>query len=184
MNQYYLMAQLPSLDAVGETAPLPITEERFYDLCSRFLSKKAVGVLNELTLAPRKNAKKTGYSVVDEWNKREVGLRLALGSIRARKMKKSFDEESALPSAQLLQTARTAAEMNDPLSAEMLLNRFRLDLLETLRPSDAFSEETVFYYGLRLKLLSKIRQYDAEKGQTAYRNIYNSVIRGERQETE
>ncbi len=33
MNQYYLIAQLPSLEIAGETTALPITEERFYELC-------------------------------------------------------------------------------------------------------------------------------------------------------
>ena len=33
MNQYYLIAQLPSLETAGETTALPITEERFYELC-------------------------------------------------------------------------------------------------------------------------------------------------------
>ena len=30
MAAYYLVAQLPSLDGLGERAPLPITEERFF----------------------------------------------------------------------------------------------------------------------------------------------------------
>ena len=38
MAEYYLMSQLPSLDGVGENTPLPITEERFSELCHRFLS--------------------------------------------------------------------------------------------------------------------------------------------------
>ena len=33
MNQYYLIAQLPSLEIASETTALPITEERFYELC-------------------------------------------------------------------------------------------------------------------------------------------------------
>ena len=37
MAEYYLIAQLPSLDGVGENMPVPITEERFLELCCRFL---------------------------------------------------------------------------------------------------------------------------------------------------
>lgn len=49
MAAYYLIAQLPSLDGLGERAPLPITEERFLQLCQSFLSKKAQRGLRWLT---------------------------------------------------------------------------------------------------------------------------------------
>ena len=32
MAEYYLMSQLPSLDGVGENAPLPITEKDFLEV--------------------------------------------------------------------------------------------------------------------------------------------------------
>lgn len=43
MAAYYLMAQLPTLDGLGEAAAPPITEERFLELCGRFLGKRAGG---------------------------------------------------------------------------------------------------------------------------------------------
>lgn len=45
MSMYYLMAQLPSLDGIGENAPPPITEERFHELCHCFLGKKRSATL-------------------------------------------------------------------------------------------------------------------------------------------
>ena len=41
MAEYYFMSQLPSLDGISDQLPLPITEERFLELCHRFLGKKA-----------------------------------------------------------------------------------------------------------------------------------------------
>ena len=41
MAEYYLISQLPSLDGISEATPVPITEERFLELCSRYLSPKA-----------------------------------------------------------------------------------------------------------------------------------------------
>ena len=70
MNQYYLIAQLPSLDIANETTALPITEERFYELCKSNLGKKAWNALNGLTLVPKKQNKKSGYSFIDRWNNR------------------------------------------------------------------------------------------------------------------
>ena len=76
----------------------------------------------------------------------------------------------------LLQPARTATEAESPMEAERFLNRYRLDFLETLRPMDGFSEDYLFYYYLKLKLILRIRQFDAEKGEAAYRSIYRSLM--------
>ncbi len=182
MNQYYLIAQLPSLDCVNESTPLPITEERFNELCSRYAGKKIVNALNKLTLAPTRQKQASGNKLIDAWNEGERTLRLALATVRAEKMGKSFDAERKEFPEEMLQIARTAVEAEDPMSAEKYLTHFRLDFLETLRPMDAFSEEMLFYYGLKLKLIGRIRQFDESIGRNAYRNIYDSIIRGDNQE--
>ena len=47
---------------------------------------------------------------------------------------------------------------------------------------DSFSEDFVFYYWLKLKLLSRMRQFDKVSGEKAYKNIYNSILNGDRLE--
>ncbi len=183
MNYYYLMAQLPSLDAVTDTSPLPITEERFCELCNRFLGSKAAAVINTLTLIPKSDGKPTGNTLVDSRNRAECELRTALAEARAEKMQKPFEKSQGFIPQNTVKTAHTAVDMKDPLEAELYLNRFRLDILETLRPSDPFSVSMVYYYGLKLKLLSRIKNFDTALGEKEYRNIYNSIIRGEIQET-
>ena len=49
MAEYYLISQLPSLDGIGENTQLTITEERFLELCHRFLGEKASNELENLT---------------------------------------------------------------------------------------------------------------------------------------
>lgn len=182
MNQYYLIAQLPSLEIASETTALPITEERFYELCRTNLGKKAWNALSGLTLVPGRQNKKSGYSFIDKWNEWEKNFRLALAAARAEKLKKPFEGEAGACSGHLLQTVRQAVEMEDPLEAERYLTRVRLDFLETLRPADAFSETMLFYYALKLKLLLRIQQFDTSRGEDAYRNIYGSIMNGGAQE--
>lgn len=182
MAEYYLISQLPSLDGISESTPLPITEERFRELCQRFLSKKACRELENLSLVPSVIPEKSASALIEKWNEGERNLRLALAKLRADKMNKHFDAEiQSFPSG-LLQAARTALEIESPMEAEKFLNLYRLDFLETLRPMDSFSEEFVFYYGLKLKLIERIRQFDSERGESAYRNIYNSIMNGDRSE--
>ena len=183
MAEYYLISQLPSLDGISENIQMPITEERFTELCSRFLSKKAVKELEKLSLMPSRSYEKSSSSLIEAWNEGERNLRLILGKIRADKMNKQFDtgENKSVP-YELLQTVREAVETENPMEAEKLLNSYRLSFLESLRPGDNFSEDFVFYYGLKLKLISRIKQFDAESGEAAYRNIYSSIMNGERLE--
>lgn len=182
MAMYYLMSQLPSLDGISESMAVPITEERFMELCDSFLDKKTQRKVEKLTLAPIREFEKTSSSFINKWNDGERNLRLALGKARADKMKKTFDiGEQRLP-VELVRVASTAVDIEDPLEAERFLDKYRLEFLETLRPMDMFSEDSVLYYGLKLKLILRARQFDAELGKTAYRNIYTSIVSGDRLE--
>lgn len=179
MAEYYLMSQLPSLDGIDENTPLPITEEGFLDVCRRFLGKKELTELEQITLTPPRNSVKLGSPLIEAWNEGERNLRLALGKVRADKMKKTFDIGNCYLSAELLRVANTAVEFESPMEAEKYLNDYRLKFLETLRPMDTFSKDSVFYYYLKLKLILRIKNFDVESGKTAYKNIYNSVLMGE-----
>lgn len=182
MADYYLISQLPSLDGNWENASLPITAERFEELCSRFLGQKALKKLAQLKTVPDLDAEKTGSSLLDGWTDAERDLRLALAAVRAEKLGKPFEPQRRTLSAELLKTVATAVELEDPLEAEYFLLRCRLGLLEQLRPMDSFSEDYVFYYGLKLKLILRLKQFDRKAGEAAYKEIYTSVLNGDRLE--
>ncbi len=182
MAEYYLISQLPSLDGISENTPLPITEERFTELCKRFLGKRSQEAMKKLTLSPSKNIESSGSALIDAWNESERNLRFALGKVRAEKMKKTFDTGNRIFPAEYIKTASAAIEIENPIQAEKYLNRYRLELLETLRPMDGFSEDYIFYYGLKLKLLLRIRQFDTKVGEKVYKNIYDSILNGDRLE--
>ena len=182
MAEYYLISQLPSLDGISENIPLPITEERFLELCGQHLGKKTQEELSELSLVPSKNYGKSKSPLIEAWNEGERNLRLALAKIRSEKLKKQIDIENISFPAQLVQVARTAASSESPMEAEIFLNNYRLEFLESLRPMDSFSEDSVFYYWLKLKLLSRMRKFDKESGESEYKNIYNSILNGDRLE--
>ncbi len=182
MAEYYLISQLPSLDGIGENTPLPISEERFAELCNRFLGKKAQDDMRNLTLSPPKKFESSGSALIDTWNESERNLRFALGKVRAEKMKKSFDAGNRILPAEYIKAANVATEMENPMEAEKYLNHYRLEILETLRPMDNFSVDYIFYYGLKLKLILRTRQFDTNAGEKAYRNIYSSILNGDKLE--
>ncbi len=178
MAEYYLISQLPSLDGMSDNAPPPITEERFLELCNRFLSKKILNVINDITLCPLQFCENSGSGMIDNFNESERNLRFALGKVRAEKLGKTFDLGNRILPVEHVKAAAAAIEIENPMEAEKYLNRFRLDVLESLRPTDSFSDDYIFYYGLKLKLILRIRQFDTEAGVKAYTEIYNSVLNG------
>ena len=182
MADYYFISQLPSLDGIGENAALPITCERFFELCNRFLGKKALREVESLTLMPGREQGNSGSALIDAWNNGERNLRVALARVRADKMKKTFDTSNKSLPAELTRVASTAAEMDNPMEAEKFLDGYRLEFLESLRPIDTFSDDYVFYYGLKLKLLMRIRKFDVAAGEAVYKKIYNSVLSGDNME--
>ncbi len=182
MSEYYLISQLPSLDGISENAPVPITEERFNELCDRFLGKRVQEAIKKLTLSPPKVIQGSGFSLIDSWNERESNLRFALGKVRAEKMKKPFDTGNRILPVEYIRAASTAMETKNPMEAEKYLNGYRLAILETLRPMDSFSDDYIIYYGLKLKLLLRMRQFDKEAGEKSYRNIYDTILNVDRLE--
>lgn len=183
MAEYYLVSQLPSLDGLSENAPLPITEARFLQLCEQLLNKKACAELAKITLKPARDGEQVkSNKLIEQWNEAERTLRLALAKLRADKMGKTFECELQSFPVLIQQAARTAIEIESPMDAEKFLTRTRLDLLETLRPMDSFSQEYVYYYLLKIKLLERIKQFDTASGEQAYKNIYQSILHGEKPE--
>lgn len=176
MAEYYLISQLPSLDGIGENSPVPITEERFMELCEGSLKKKALSELKNIKLIPTIDAEKSHSSLVENWNNGERNLRFALAKIRAERMNKSFDLGNKYLPAELFKVAGDVMEIKNPLEAEKFLLQYRLRFLETIRPMDNFSEDFIFYYGLKLKLILRIRQFDTQVGEATYKNIYNSIL--------
>ena len=176
MAEYYLISQLPSLDGMGENTPVPITEERFLELCNRFLGKKALRELKSIKLVPSIDSEKSSSTFIESWNNGERNLRLALAKIRADKMKKPFDLKNKYLPAELFKAASAATEIENPLEAERFLLQYRLGYLESIRPMDNFSEDFIFYYGLKLKLILRIRQFDTKAGEAIYKKIYDSIL--------
>ena len=125
---------------------------------------------------PPQKAEEAETGFVGLWNENERALRLALAKVRAEKMKKPFDIGGRVLPVAHISAAEEAAAMDNPLEAERRLNRYRLEMLEAQRPTDSFSEDYVLYYGLKLKLLQRNRQFDAAVGEKAYKNIYHSVL--------
>ena len=181
MAQYYLISQLPSLDGLGDNMTVPISEERFIELCRDALGKKELSEFEKISLAPCLQSEKTDSALIEAWNDNERNLRLALAKVRAEKLGKSYQLKNDIPS-DFIKIALEAVGLDNPMEAEIFLLGYRLKIIEGLRPLDNFSIDYIYYYFIKLKLVSRIRQFDEKIGQSAYKNIYDSILNGDRLE--
>ncbi|MCR5290076.1 MAG: DUF2764 domain-containing protein [Treponema sp.] len=175
-EQYYLVAQLPDITAVGEKQTLPITEEYFRDLCERFLSSKGVEIARNLSLVPPREDVKTGSAFVDAWYEKERALRLGLAQVRALAMKKEAVQINGACTGDVMQAARTAVGMDSPLAAEQFLYQYRISVVDQLTPLDMFSEDAVFAYGIKLMLTQRMKVFNTETGMASYHTIYERIL--------
>lgn len=182
MAEYYFISQLPSLDGVGENSQIPITEDRFIELCERFLKGKTLQEIKALSLVPAISQEQSSSSLIQTWNDGERDLRLALAKVRADKLNKQFALANKNFPAELIKVASDAMEIENPLQAEYFLLNHRLRFLESIRPMDSFSQDFIFYYGIKLKLLFRIKQFDTQIGKTEYGKIYSSIVEGDKLE--
>lgn len=178
MSQYYLIAQLPSLDALPDGMPLPISEERFSELCESFLDKRELKALNALTLMPDRVKRSSGCAFADKWSDIERELRTAIAMVRAEKMGREYKYDTITPTESALQIARSASSLDDPMQAEKMLFAYRMEKLETLKPDDPFSDSALYYYALKLKLLARQRSFDNELGRKNYESVYRRILAG------
>lgn len=177
-KQYYLVSQLPDISACTTNSALPITQKYYRDLCSRFLDKRDLATLDTLSIEAPKAITDTGSFFLNKWYEYDRCLRFALAQVRAAKLKKDVGMLPVSCTQDIVQTARTAVNMDSPLSAEMFLYEKKLSVLNDLQPLDYFCADYVFCYGMRLLLLERMKKFDKIRGQDSYKEIYGSILQG------
>lgn len=170
-SYYYLMAQLPG---ILPTAPLPFTFEKFREIASRFLSSQDKEILDRVSLEPPRSPDKTGSELVDRWFAYERSLRLCLGRLRAAKLRREVDFPAGDDDAFLV--AKTAADIENPLSAERYLDSVRAHFVDQLRGNHYFDSDAVFAYGLMVLIRARSDRFTADAGRASYTAIYNQIL--------
>lgn len=178
-NYYYLMAQLPSI-TFGSKAPFKY--EEFEELAFRYINKKDRELLKTLSLEPSRDAKKTSSHFLNRWYEFERAVRLALRELRASKLKwenieVSYEEHSKVLSSYYAQNiASQAFSMEDPLQAELFLDKKRFEFLSSIKAENAFSSDSLFSYAIMLLLIIREESFSKEIGIGEYKKLYSEIL--------
>ena len=175
-NYYYFIASLPYL-SYGDTPP--ISSEEFREQCKGFLNKNDINLTRYCSYDPKlavETVGSTGSAFLDFILMRERTLALTLANLRAAKLNRPSLGELAhdMPRAEAM--AKAVFEMEDPLEAELSMDRDRWAVLEEVVGIDLFGVNTVFAYLLKLQLLERKQRFNFPKGSAEYRKIYETIL--------
>lgn len=111
----------------------------------------------------------------------ETQLRDALARLRAARAGAAYEAGAHSFSgydARAADTARRAAELDDPLARELLLDRLRWTLLDELAVSPPFGLQAVLAYGLKLRLAEKWAAMDQAEGLRIAAGLADAALAG------
>ena len=175
MEYVYLAASLPTL-ALTERPPLTsqsllasarglLREDHWRDLCAIVEDR------------PQDVRSPEGRRYVDA----DTRLRNALARLRARRAGADaapYLREHEGFDARAEDTAARAMAEEDPLTRELLLDRFRWTVLDEIAAFPAFGVQAVFAYGFKLRLVEKWAGVSEERGMAVARQVVEDALAG------
>ncbi len=173
MQYYYLIAALPILTLDAEP---PLSTGEFTELCRQQLTEEDF-VKFSLASGCRLSAE------FEAWN---TALKNELVKLRASRL--GFDADESLKEggiyAGLSELAREVFNQENPLEAELLLDKMRWNKISDLEALEYFSAEKLAAYLLKLKLLERKALFTREDGNENYMQIYENAAGSRLSESE
>ena len=186
-NYYYLGAQLPYL-VYGQEVPM--SSGAFRALAQDTMDPPDAALLDRCTLDPdpldqsqikegaayAEPTPPTSSEFINRWLEWERTLRLSLARGRALKLKREAGVEAPEYPADAVTAAKNALAMESPLEAELFLGKARWDAIESFQGINTFSESAMYAFLLKLLLLERRALFNAEKGYTEYKALYDAIL--------
>jgi hypothetical protein len=118
----------------------------------------------------------TGSAFIDLLMARERALILSLAYLRAARLKRPSPGEPPRGAPQAEAAAKAAFEIEDPLQADLYIDRDRWGALDNMVGTDYFGVNNIFAYLMKLQLLERRQLFDAEKGFAGYTKLYDAIV--------
>ena len=175
-SYYYLLAQLP-YPVFGQKPPMSSVE--FKELAMPLMDEKDALLLAAINIDshPVETSPLSGCDFIDKWREWERALRLNLAKLRSVKIKRegyiSVDPPGFPVDAV---TAAAKAMQENPLEAEVLIDKARWSAIDSIQGNDYFDRNSVFAYLLKLMILERQASFQAETGFSEYESLYASIL--------
>ncbi len=152
MAMYYLTASLPPL-ALDDPAPVSLDE--FLASNAAQLSEEEMTELRRIESADSEGFR---HPFLVRWRDFDIQLRNALARIRSTTAKEnpaSFMREHDGFDMRVERVAIEAMGMDDPLARELMLDRYRWDVIDNMVLSERFSVGEVYAFALKLRMVER-----------------------------
>jgi hypothetical protein len=158
---------------------------RFRDLARTQLSAEDAALLAFLAFDPESSGwsyapeTPSGSGFIDNWREWERALRLNLARLRASRLKWDGGapvDPPAVPADAAGAAQRALAAAENPLEAEILLDRDRWNAIERFQGIPVFSRDAVYAYLLKLLILERRALFKTEAGFAEYKSLYASIL--------
>lgn len=169
-QHYYLLASLPSL-SLGE--PIPLPEQTLRTLVGEHLAPDDVREFDAILAGAGTGA------FARAW--RAASAQFDDARVRARATRLGVDattrvEDASVPDLTLASAVADACAATDPKEREWRLDTLRLRQLDELTWDRRFATDSVFAYGLRLRICARWAGRDAEVGRTNLRQHMQRIL--------
>ena len=174
-SYYYLLAQLP-YPVFGQKPPMSSVE--FKELAMPLMEGKDALLLAAISIDshPVETNTSSGCEFIDSWREWEMSLRLNLAKLRSVKIKREgFSVEPPGFPLEMV-TAAAKAMQENPLEAEILIDKARWSAIDSIQGNDYFDRNSVFAYLLKLMILERQASFQAETGFSEYESLYASIL--------
>lgn len=176
---YYLRSTLPTL--LSANAP-PFSFAGFLERCegrmrdADFKVLESAGNLESLDFAVDRRIRSS--RVLSSFRTWDKALRNELARLRAHRIGKGPEKylRPGDPEWDGIRTAQAAAQCDDPLEGEMIIEREKWAYLERLEAGHYFDLETLAAYALKLRILERKALFEAERGEASYRAAYADIL--------
>jgi hypothetical protein len=175
-NYYYFVASLPWI-SYGDSPPAGSRE--FREQCYALMDPGDAALTEYCRYDPRvilAAVRPAGSAFIDLLMARERALILNLAYLRAGGLKRPPSGEPPRDDPGAEAAAKAAFEMEDPLQAELYLDRFRWGVLDDMVGTDYFGVNNIFAYLMKLQLLERRQLFDAGKGLAGYTKLYGAIV--------
>jgi hypothetical protein len=157
-----------------------MSSSAFIELARLNLNKSDAKLLDFCTLGAQiVEEKPTASDFINAWRRRERTLALNLAQFRAAKAKRDgvqLTYEAAHDPIDAENQAKAAVAMEDPLEAELFIDRGRWEAIENLVGVTYFDVNAVYAYLLKLKLVERRASFNTEDGFADYKILYESIM--------
>jgi hypothetical protein len=178
VNKYwYFFATLPGLKF--GTAP-PFSSDEFLALCRNHLSPDDYVIVEgaaSLSLEKGK-ARASGSALLQQYVSWDRSMRNELSRLRARRL--GTNEEASVRDTDLSgdgsRVASNIFSIEDPLQAELFLERQRWNAVESMAAGSDFQVDSIVAYRIKLDIAIRIDTFISETGRRNYMNLYDEIL--------